>query len=59
MSLIYAIGDVVLLLAGVLIAFWINNKNQEEQITATSVNLQEILLRQLEEDEEGLAKIKN
>jgi hypothetical protein len=43
---------------GILIALWINNRNQEEQIASTNVDLQEKVLLQLEKDIEAIDQIK-
>ncbi len=56
--IIYAIGEIVLVVLGILIALWINNKNQEEQIASTNVDLQEKVLLQLEKDIEVIDQFK-
>jgi hypothetical protein len=43
---------------GILIALWINNRNQEEQIASTNVDLQEKVLLQLEKDIEVIDQFK-
>lgn len=48
--LIYAIGEIVLVVIGILIALWINNWNQEKKIAETNKTLQEQVLAQLQRD---------
>lgn len=48
--LVYAFGEIILVVIGILIALWINNWNNERQITNTNRNLQKKVLVQLERD---------
>lgn len=48
--MMYAIGEIILVVAGILIALWINNWNKEEQIAIANVQLQEKVLTQLDKD---------
>lgn len=48
--LVYAIGEIVLVVIGILIALWINNWNQKQKIAETNKNLQTQVLAQLNED---------
>jgi len=46
----YAIGEVILVVIGILIALWLNNWNKEQQIAQTNKDLQQKVLTQLERD---------
>jgi len=48
--IIYAIGEIILVVIGILIALWINNWSKENQIKKTNRNLQEKVLAQLDTD---------
>lgn len=48
--LVYAFGEIILVVIGILIALWINNWNTEQQIAETNRSLQEKVLVQLERD---------
>lgn len=48
--LIYAFGEIILVVIGILIALYINNWNTERQIANTNRNLQDKVLVQLERD---------
>lgn len=48
--IVYAIGEIILVVIGILIALWINNWNKDQQIKYTNKNLQEKVLTQLERD---------
>tara|TARA_R110000751_G_scaffold74057_1_gene149886 strand:+ start:5333 stop:6064 length:732 start_codon:yes stop_codon:yes gene_type:complete len=48
--MMYATGEIILVVAGILIALWINNWNKEEQIAIANVQLQEKVLTQLDKD---------
>jgi hypothetical protein len=48
--MMYAIGEIILVVVGILIALWINNWNKEEQIAIANVQLQENVLTQLDKD---------
>lgn len=48
--LVYASGEIILVVIGILIALWINNWNNERQIANTNRNLQEKVLVQLKRD---------
>ncbi|AUC79817.1 hypothetical protein CW736_10795 [Nonlabens sp. MB-3u-79] len=48
--MLYATGEIILVVAGILIALWINNWNKEEQIAIANVQLQEKVLTQLDKD---------
>jgi hypothetical protein len=39
--MMYATGEIILVVVGILIALWINNWNKEEQIAIANVQLQE------------------
>ena len=46
----YAIGEIVLVVIGILIALWINNWNKENQIAQSNEELQQKVLAQLDRD---------
>ena len=46
----YAIGEIVLVVIGILIALWLNNWNIEQQIERSNRNLQQKVLVQLDRD---------
>lgn len=48
--MLYATGEIILVVVGILIALWINNWNKEEQIAIANVQLQEKVLTQLDKD---------
>lgn len=48
--LIYAVGEIILVVFGILIALWINNWNKENQIKQSNRDLQEKVLMQLDID---------
>lgn len=48
--LMYATGEIILVVLGILIALWINNGSREEQIGKANVQLQEKVLSQLDKD---------
>jgi hypothetical protein len=48
--LFYAIGEIILVVIGILIALWLNNWNKEQQVKQTNKNLQQKVLAQLERD---------
>lgn len=48
--MVYAIGEIVLVIIGILIALGINNWNQEKQLKNTNVELQKKVLMQLDKD---------
>ncbi|SDH60918.1 hypothetical protein [Winogradskyella thalassocola] len=48
--LVYAFGEIILVVIGILIALWINNWNNERQIANTNRSLQDKVLVQLERD---------
>ncbi len=45
--IVYAIGEIVLVVIGILIALWINNWNKEQQVEQSNKNLQQKVLAQL------------
>ncbi|WP_296317385.1 hypothetical protein [Winogradskyella sp. UBA3174] len=55
----YAIGEIILVVVGILIALWLNNWNKEQQITDTNNNLQNRVLVQLEKDIRDIDKFRN
>ncbi|MFC0605683.1 hypothetical protein [Winogradskyella pulchriflava] len=48
--LVYAFGEIILVVIGILIALWINNWNNDRQIANINRNLQEKVLVQLDRD---------
>lgn len=48
--LIYAIGEIILVIVGILFALGINNYNNERQLKETNVGLQKKVLAQLDKD---------
>ena len=48
--LVYATGEIILVVIGILIALWINNWNTEQQIERANRSLQDKVLAQLERD---------
>jgi hypothetical protein len=48
--LVYAVGEIILVVFGILIALWINNWNKEKEVENTNKILQEKVLAQLEVD---------
>jgi hypothetical protein len=48
--MLYATGEIILVVVGILIALWINNWNKEEQIAKANIQLQEKVLTQLDKD---------
>jgi sensor domain CHASE-containing protein len=55
---IYAFGEIILVVMGILIALWINNWNKEQQIKQANKNLQVKILVQLERDINSLENFK-
>ncbi len=48
--IVYALGEIILVVIGILIALWINNWNKEQQIATANNDLQEKVLAQLDRD---------
>ena len=48
--LAYAVGEIILVVFGILIALWINNWNKEQQLKTSNRNLQDKVLGQLNRD---------
>lgn len=48
--LIYAFGEIILVVLGILIALWLNNWNSEQEVKRNNRELQEKVLAQLERD---------
>ena len=56
--MIYALGEILLVVIGILIALGINNWNQEQQIAKVNTSLQEKVLLQLDRDIDALDNFK-
>lgn len=56
--LVYASGEIILVVIGILIALWINNWNKEQQIANTNTQLQQKVLMQLEKDITNIANFR-
>ena len=52
--LIYAIGEIILVVIGILIALWINNTNQKRQVLETTNDLGEQILQEVDSDIEDV-----
>lgn len=57
--LMYASGEIVLVVIGILIALYLNNWNVERQLAETNVNLQEKVLVQLKKDIQDIDDFRN
>ncbi len=55
---VYAIGEIILVVIGILIALWLNNWNKEQEIAKTNKNLQQKILVQLEHDINNIESFK-
>ena len=53
--IIYAFGEIILVVIGILIALYLNNWSKEQQIKAANISLQNKVLVQLEKDINDIA----
>lgn len=56
--MVYAIGEIILVVIGILIALWINNWNQNRQLENSNRDLQQKILIQLDRDINELENFK-
>lgn len=57
--LVYALGEIILVVLGILIALYLNNWSKEKQLIEYNLNLQQRVLEQLDEDIEDLYVFQN
>ncbi|GGE29759.1 hypothetical protein [Psychroflexus planctonicus] len=57
--LVYAFGEIILVVLGILIALYLNNSSKENQISEANINLQGRVLMQLERDLKDIDDFRN